>query len=102
MIECRGLTYRSRARGGTRKSPCGLRRADVEDLIADRDAHAQRFVLSFAAEHAEWQVLYRKIAGLVRRPDPTRSRRIMCFIELEHVVIPRFRHFCGSNCCFNL
>ena len=55
-----------RTRRRARKNPRGLRRTDVEDLIADRDADAERFVLPFASEHAERQVLDRKIAGIVR------------------------------------
>ena len=75
-----------RAGGRTRKGPRRLREADIDDLIADRDAHAKGFALPFAPEYPEGQILQRKVAaGIVRRNDPALQRGIVRLVQVRHV-----------------
>jgi hypothetical protein len=61
------------------------RQLQVEHLVADGHADAQRFVLPRAAEGAKGQVLHREVAvRRVGRFDPAAQRGVVCVIEHGH------------------
>jgi hypothetical protein len=72
---------------GTGEQACFQGRADVEDLIADRDAAACRTALE--AEHAERQVLDGKHRMAVGGRDPTGPAGGMSIVD--HAPSPLFR-----------
>src|SRR5690606_27543162 len=65
--------------------PAGVRAADVEDLVADRDAAPERLVRARAPEHRERQVLQREVAALgLGGGHPAAGGRIVRLVQSDH------------------
>ena len=87
-----------------REQPGVVRRAQVENLVADRDAAARpriRHGATGRAEHPEGQVLQRKLGVPVGRGDPALARAIMGFVDHADPSLPQpqYRHAPASRRC---